>query len=185
LPGSGPEECTGSAGQDDDTQPQQTQVREIDENINVEDGVKTEHEDESESSQDKESICEISGSSSYEINEGRLGTLSPENLSYEKDTKVTSPQNFLFDEHAEANSPKNFLYENHTEANSTPKEIEINRNTYRLQPSAVTRMFYPSHFDIFSSTKSSAQQSVGRNEGQTCVENSQNECSCCCKQYSS
>ena len=183
MTGSGPEESSGSAGQDDGSQPQETLVREIDEGADIEDEVKSDQEVRSESSQEKESIVEEDGNS-YGAKEVQLEKLSSENLSYEKDTEVTTQQNFLFKEDVGPNSLKHFLYENPTEVESSSKEFEVKRNPFHV-PSAVARMFYPAQFDIFSPMKANTQQSVIRKEGQICVENSQNECSCCCKKYNS
>ena len=158
-------------------------MKEIDESADVEDEMKSELEDRWESSKDKASIFEESGNS-YEPKERQLGKSSPEHLSYDKDTNVTSPQNVLFTEDVGGNSLKHFLYENPTEANSSLTEFEMNRNTYHV-PSAVARMLYPAQFDVFSSMKANTQQSVIRKEGQICVKNSPNECSCCCKNYAS
>lgn len=158
-------------------------MREIGENIDVEDEVKTENQDGLESGQDEETIYEVN-ERSYELNEGRLEKLSPDNLSYEEDAKINSPQNFSYNERVETNSPKKLFYENHTEVSSSSKEFEVNRNTYHVQPT-VSRMFYPAQFDIFSPRKTSAQQGIRRKDEQICVENSQNECSCCCKKYTS
>ena len=181
--GSGPEEYSGNAGQDDDTQPQETQVTEIVESGDVEDEVKSEQEDRWESSKDKAGTFE-ENDNSYETKERQLEKLSPEHLSYDKHTEVTSPQNFLFTEEIGGNSLKHYLYENSTEAKSSLKEFEVNRNTYHA-PSAVARMLHPAQFDVFSPMKANTQQSVFREEGQICVKNSPNECSCCCKKYTS
>ncbi|XP_028395634.1 hematopoietically-expressed homeobox protein Hhex-like [Dendronephthya gigantea] len=189
--GSGPEECSGGTGQDEDAQPQETIVREVDENVNVEYEVEEENESEVQSSLDGNRAIKNEGSFEVDAShQGMMGTLASENLSYNDFGKDSSPENFSLDrkedKQKDVNLSRKFSYDAHAEMHSSPKQYEaVVRGTYPPQPS-MAHMIYPTYFDILSNMKSSAHaQNIVRKQDELCVAKSQTGCSCCCKKYNS
>ena len=177
-----PEECSGSAGQDDDIEAQQTQVREVDENVDVEDDGIAENQDEVESIPERKPNYETN-SDIFKISEEQL---SPKSFSYkDHSTEVDSPEVSPYKNPVNKMSPE-FGYKGNIPVNSAAKEFEMNRNKYRVLPTTA-RVFFPTHhFDIFSPIKSAAEQIGGRKEGHLCRgDSAQPTCtmSCCCKKF--
>lgn len=175
------EECSGSVGQDDDIEPQQTQVREVIENVDIEDEERSESQDGVERKSNYETSSNI-----YKTSEEHLEKISPKSFSYkDHSTDINSPEVSPYKNPVNKMSPE-FSYKADIPVNSAAKEFEINRNKYHVLPTTA-RVFFPAHhFDIFSPIKSSADQIGGRKDGQLCRgENSQPSCtmSCCCKKY--
>ena len=180
-----PEECSGSAGQDDDIEPQQTQVREVVENVDIEEEERSENQDGVESIPERKSNYETN-SNIYKISEEHLEKTSPKNFSYkDRSADVNSPELVSYKNPVGKMSPE-FSYKGNIPVNSAAKEFEISRNKYHVLPTTA-RVFFPAHhFDIFSPIKSNAEQIGGRKDGQSCLgENSLPSCtmSCCCKKY--
>lgn len=173
-----PEEYSGSAGNIEDSIPQVSQVKEIDENVDLVTALNTENQSDYEKTPNEKSV--------FDVNEDELEKLSPENSPFDQEeTKISSPNDYSCNREPYQTHPGQiYQYDSHADVSFSKKEFDMNINTYRIQP-PLARLFYPDHFDIFSPMRNGTQQNVGHNEGRVCVENIKSECPCCCKKYNS
>ena len=183
--GSGQEECPGGAGQDEDVQPQETIVKEIDENVDVEYEVDAENQRETRSSPDDSRV--IKNESGFEIDarhQGMMGTLPEENLSYNDLGKDSLLEKYSQGEERDINLSQKFSYEGRSEVHSSTNQFEaVGRSSYHPQPS-MAHMFYPTYFDVLSNLKSGTHaQSVIRKQDELCAPTSRTGCSCCRKYH--